>query len=172
MSDFKCRIQGEVRGSESGVTDADLAQINRFTLKPLTADDVAVFGMDLCNDQIDRHHSRFPHEELTRINEMIVGKPLMQLHQTSERQPSGTFFQSHIYKQSGRRAAVDGAAWSVRPDSYILREGNEELIRNIEGGVYRGTSIGFSFERPECSICESDLRECSHWPGEEYDDQQ
>src|SRR5690606_20140793 len=42
----------------------------------------------------------------------------------------------------------------------------------IEGGVYRETSIGFAFQRPECSVCGKDLRTCDHVPGRTYGDKQ
>ncbi len=44
-----------------------------------------------------------------------------------------------------------------------------DFILNIEGGVYRETSIGFSFRLPECSVCHRDLRTCSHVPGRTYE---
>ncbi|MCD6287758.1 MAG: hypothetical protein J7M12_01450, partial [Candidatus Hydrogenedentes bacterium] len=47
---------------------------------------------------------------------------------------------------------------------------NRSFIRNIEGGVYRSTSIGFSFMRPQCSVCGEDIRTCSHVPGRTYGD--
>jgi len=47
---------------------------------------------------------------------------------------------------------------------------NADFIRNIEGGVYRETSIGFSFQTPECSVCHRDLRTCDHIPGRSYGD--
>jgi hypothetical protein len=54
---------------------------------------------------------------------------------------------------------------------YVLRTAeNENFIRNIEGGVYRETSIGFSFKTPECSVCGKDLRTCDHVPGRSYGD--
>jgi len=162
MSGFKCGIDAVIEESRFHNSDQDLDAINRHTLKPVTKDDIAVFRMDLCNDQVDRHFSRFPQKELRAINDMIVGKPLMELHDTHGRQPLGKFFQSRMNK--------DGGNVSVQPDCFILRTpANEEMIRNIEAGICCGTSIGFSFENPECSICEGDLRECSHYPGIDYD---
>ncbi len=57
----------------------------------------------------------------------------------------------------------------MRPDVYVLRtKENADFILNIEGGVYRETSIGFSFKTPECSVCQRDLRTCDHVPGRNY----
>lgn len=141
--------------------DADMQEINKYALKDLTRDDVAIFRLDLVNDKVDRHFSRFPEKELRRINKLIVGKPLMELHQTNTRQARGLFFRSQLATDTGI---------SVRPDAYVPRTyANRELIDNIMAGIYRGTSIGFQFEYPECSICSEDLRTCAHAPGHEYE---
>jgi hypothetical protein len=149
------------RPEESGL----IADVNRFALRPLAADEFAVFTLDLCHNQVDRHFSRFPEEELEKINGMTPGRPLMERHDLRGSLPRGTFFRSQI--------ARDGERATVRPDVYVLRtKDNEDFILNIEGGVYRETSIGFSFEMPECSICVKDLRTCDHVPGRTYGDAQ
>lgn len=157
---FLCSLRARTADASD---DADmLAAINRFALRPLALDDVAVFTLDLCNNQIDRHHSRFPDEELETINHLIVGRPLMERHDLRGSLPRGIFFRSQLHR--------DGAHLSVRPEVYVLRtRDNEDFIRNIEGGVYRETSIGFAFRTPECSICGKHIDTCGHVPGRDYD---
>lgn len=143
---------------EAGET---LAAVNRFALRPLEPRDFTVFTLDLCHNQIDRHHSRFPEEELERVNALVPGRPLMERHDLRGSLPRGVFFRSRLHRE--------GARVSVRPEVYVLRTArNADFIRNIEGGVYRETSIGFAFETPECSVCGRDLRACEHVPGREY----
>jgi len=145
------------RGGEPAVAE----EVNRFALRPLAADEFAVFTLDLCHNRIDRHFSRFPDEELEVINGLVPGRPLMERHDLKGSLPRGTFFRSALHR--------DGDCLSVRPDVYVLRTpDNSAFILNIEGGVYRETSIGFSFQTPECSICKKDLRTCSHVPGRSY----
>lgn len=140
-----------------------LAQVNRFTLRPLAGDEFSVFTLDLCHNQVDRHFSRFPDDELGTISAMVPGRPLMERHDLRGSLPRGTFFRSTLHE--------DGDRVSVRPDVYVLRTPeNAGFILNIEGGVYRETSIGFSFRLPECSICGNDLRTCAHVPGRTYGD--
>ena len=110
--------------------------VNRFALRPLAREEYAVFSLDLCNDQVDKHFSRFPQEELEKISLMTPGRPLMERHDVRGSLPRGTFFRSKLHHE--------GERVSVRPDVYVLRtEGNRDFILNIEGGVYRETSIGF-----------------------------
>jgi hypothetical protein len=156
--------EGAVAGCDE---DADLVdEVNKFTLRPLKRDEFSAFTMDLCNNQIDAHFSRFPVEELEKVNVMVPGRPFMERHDTKGTLPRGTFFRSRLHDAPEREYV------SVRPDVYILNtEDNGTLIANIEGGVYRGTSIGFSFMHPECSICHKDIRTCDHTPGRTYGDE-
>ena len=145
--------------------DEVAGSVNRFALRPLKPEEFVVFTLDLCHNQVDRHFSRFPEEELERINGMVPGRPLMERHDLRGTLPRGTFFRSDLHR--------DGEKVSVRPDVYVLRtKDNADFILNIEGGVYRETSIGFSFRMPECSVCGRDLRACDHVPGRTYGDAQ
>lgn len=157
------RVLGVRRhGTDAPADDTTLAAVNRFALRPLTREDIAIFTLDLCHNQVDKHFSRFPEEELEKIAAMVPGRPLMERHDLRGALPRGTFFRARVHREGDRL--------SVRPEVYVLRTAaNEDFIRSIEGGVYRETSIGFSFARPECSVCGADIRGCPHTPGEQYD---
>ena len=145
------------------VDDEALDAVNQFTLRNLSRKDIALFQLDLCHNQVDRHFSRFPDEELERINSLVIGKPLMERHDLRGSLPRGRFFRSSLHREGERLC--------VRPEVYVLRTaGNREFIQNIEGGIFRDTSIGFSFRIPECAVCGKDMRECEHVPGQRYDD--
>ena len=164
LDPFYFRHEGTIVESRAQPPETDvLAEINRFTLRPLHPHEFVVFTLDLCHNQIDRHFSRFPDDELETINRLVVGRPLMERHDLRGSLPRGTFFRSRVHHNESRR--------SVRPDVYVLRtQDNESFILNIEGGVYRETSIGFAFQTPECSVCGRDLRVCDHVPGRTYGD--
>ena len=164
LEPFTFRREGAIVGLRArNAEDDPVDEVNRFALRPLNAEEFAVFTLDLCHNRIDRHFSRFPEDELEKINRMVVGRPLMERHDLRGSLPRGTFFRSRLHN--------DAAQISVRPDVYVLRtRDNESFILNIEGGVYRETSIGFSFQTPECSICSRDLRTCDHIPGRTYGD--
>ena len=165
LEPFVFRREGALVAARSLAEENVADEVSRFALRPLEAHEFAVFTLDLCHDQIDRHFSRFPQEELNKISAMTPGRPLMERHDLRGSLPRGTFFRSRVHEGNGRA--------SVRPDVYVLRtQQNAGFILNIEGGVYRETSIGFSFETPECSICGKDLRTCDHVPGRSYGDQQ
>ena len=157
--------EAEDLGDGDGARDGPVAAgVNAYALRRLEPGEYVVFSLDLCHNEVDRHFSRFPLEELERVNGMVPGRPLMERHDVRGSLPRGTFFRSELHR--------DGERVSVRPDVYVLRtRENEAFILNIEGGVYRETSMGFSFRLPECSVCGRDLRRCDHMPGRSYGDE-
>ncbi len=165
LEPFLFRRSGCLVGARSGELSSEVeGEVGRFSLRDLGRDEYAVFTLDLCHNGVDRHFSRFPDEELETINGMVPGRPLMERHDLKGSLPRGTFFRSCLHREGDRV--------SVRPDVYVMRTGeNADFILNIEGGVYRETSIGFAFETPECSICHKDLRTCDHVPGRSYGDE-
>ena len=165
LEPFVFRHEGSlVATREHNDNGALLDEVNQFALRALGREEFVVFSLDLCHNQVDRHFSRFPEEELETISMMTPGRPLMERHDLRGSLPRGTFFRSAVHR--------DGEKVSVRPDVYVLRtKENEDFILNIEGGVYRETSIGFAFETPECSVCTNDLRTCAHVPGKHYEGQ-
>lgn len=153
-------VAARALAGDDGPDDREEA-VNRYALRALDPGEYAVFTLNLCNNQIDRHFSRFPEEELARINDLVPGRPLMERHDLRGSLPRGRFFRSALHREGG--------VVSVRPEVYVLRTAeNADFILNIEGGVYRETSIGFSFRTPECSVCGKDLRTCEHVPGRAY----
>lgn len=164
LEPFVFRHEGYLVGIRAQTAeDPVIEKVNAFALRPLEPEEFVVFTLDLCHNQIDRHFSRFPDDELGKINAMVPGRPLMERHDLRGTLPRGTFFESALHQEDERL--------SVRPDVYVLRtKDNADFILNIEGGVYRETSIGFSFRTPECAVCQRDLRTCDHVPGRSYGD--
>ena len=60
-------------------------------------------------------------------------------------------------------------------DHYIVRGveidgiNTDAIIRMVETGTMFDTSIGFSADKPICSICGKDYRTCEHFAGHNYD---
>ena len=165
LEPFVFRQEGRLVASRAEVLEGqdEREAIARYALRPLGEEEYAIFSLDLCNNQIDRHFSRFPEEELAQINALVPGRPLMERHDLRGTLPRGRFYRSDLFR--------DDEYIAVRPSVYVMRTAeNQDFILNIEGGVYRETSIGFSFRLPECSVCGKDLRTCDHVPGKSYGD--
>lgn len=55
-------------------TDADMRKINAVSSHPLTADQVLIFGMRLCSNDVDKDFERFTTKSLHSLAKMYIGK--------------------------------------------------------------------------------------------------
>ncbi|HKK19964.1 MAG TPA: hypothetical protein VJ983_00715, partial [candidate division Zixibacteria bacterium] len=104
---------------------------------------------------------RFPTEELQRLSELMIDSPVLVGHR-KDRLPVGRTFFAEV-------VSYENKTW-VKSYFYWLRsaEGAQTLKENIDGGIYKECSVGFTFQYPECSVCGEDIRRCEHEPFEQY----
>lgn len=65
------------------ITQEELAQINRFARTELTEEQVYIFSVRLCDNEVDRDFERFDTDALTKLGELFVGKSGIFDHQWS-----------------------------------------------------------------------------------------
>ncbi len=144
----------------------DLIELINTNINPpsrVEREDVHVRAMYIVSDEVNSFGGRFPVEEHQHLSELIVDSPVIVGHR-KDRLPIGRNFHAAIVSRKGR-------TW-VKSYFYWLRsaEGSESLRENIDGGIYKECSIGFTFSLPECSICGRDIRTCEHEPFGTYSD--
>lgn len=138
-----------------------LNKINALTKSTLAAEDVYVFSVRLCDDQIDRDFERFSQEALKELAPMFIGKTGISDHAWSSEKQVARIFDTSIEYAAG--------AMFIRAWAYILRcEQNEGVIRDIEGGIKKEVSVGCAMKRAICSVCGADYGSCEHRKGESY----
>ncbi len=152
------------------VTAEDLALINGLAKAELTAEQVYVFALRLCDNEVDRDFERFDNEALERLGELLAGKSGIFDHQWSARGQTARIYKTEVIREPAvRTQAGDEYRW-LKGWAYLLRtEKNEDLIAEIEGGIKKEVSVGCSAGRSVCSICGAENGDCGHVPGQEYD---
>jgi hypothetical protein len=117
----------------------DLAAINsRYALTPLKADDIMVAPVYLANNQWDRDDERFSEPTLKRFNETLPGKSFIMAHQWGP--PGvGRFYKSQKIEQ-------ENGQWLVG-HIYTVKELHDQLIKEINAGVWWAVSIGFRWAK-------------------------
>ena len=137
--------------------------INRNINPPtvLQKDDVYIRSMYIVSEEINSYGGRFQVDELYRIEKLIIDSPVMVGHR-KDKLPVGRNFHAEVLEK-------DNQLW-VKCYFYWLKnaDGAEDLKENLDGGIYKECSIGFTFLFPECSICGKDIRTCRHEPLAEY----
>lgn len=157
------KVQKETQVATTGVaTPAQLEAINAQAKAELTAEQVYVFSVRLCDDQIDRDLERFDTAALPELARMFVGKTGIVDHKWSASGQVARIFETQVVQE-------DGVSY-IKAWAYIRRGGNaEEVIADIEAGIKKEISVGCAMGRAVCSICGGEYGTCGHQKGEHYD---
>lgn len=166
--------QADVQGlGQAGL--GDLEQINALARRGLTADEVYLFAVRLCDNDVDRDGERFAVETLEELGKLFVGVSGVFDHQWSARGQTARIYRTEVVHEEGT-LTQDGQPYCyLKGYAYMMRtEDNAGLIAEIDGGIKREVSVGCAVERVECSICGEDMnasQRCGHQRGQEYDGQ-
>lgn len=147
----------------------ELAHINQFAKAELTAADVYVFSVRLCDNEVDRDFERFDEAALEKLGELFVGKSGLFDHQWSAEGQTARIYRTEVIREPAvRTQAGDCGCW-LKAWAYMLRtEKNQDLIAEIEGGIKKEVSVGCSVARSACSICGASGGSCEHVKGQYY----
>ena len=158
-------IKKATEAVSSGVpTAAQLQTINVMAKGKMTAEQLYVFSLRLCDDQIDRDLERFDTLALPALAKLFIGKTGIIDHCWSSENQVARIFQTQVVKEESVSYIK---AWAY------IRRGNhtDEIIADIEAGIKKEISVGCAMGRSVCSICGSDYGTCGHHKGEYYDGQ-
>ncbi len=145
-------------------TAMQLEAINAQAKAAMTAQQVYVFSLRLCDDQADRDGERFDTAALPALAKLFIGKTGITDHKWSTDAQVARIFAAEVVKEEGVSYVK---AWA-----YIRRGGHaDEVIADIEAGIKKEVSVGCAMGRAVCSICGSEYGSCGHSKGEFYDGQ-
>lgn len=157
-------------GGTAAVDEQELTQINHFSRRKLTQDEVYTFAVRLCDNEVDRDGERFEAQTLEGLAELFVGKTGIFDHQWSANGQTARIYRTEVVDEPGTITAVGDGYRYVKGYAYMLRTpGNEELITQLDGGIVREVSVGCAVGRSVCSICGKQAGSCIHKKGEKYD---
>ena len=143
-------------------TAAQLETINAMAKAKLTAEQIYVFSLRLCDDQVDRDFERFDTEALPALAKLFIGKTGIWDHCWSSENQVARIFQTQVVREENVSYIK---AWA-----YIRRgKHTDEIIADIEAGIKKEISVGCAMGRSVCAVCGSDYGVCGHQKGEYYD---
>jgi len=159
------KIRKATEALNSGApTAVQLEAINAQAKAQLTAEQVYVFSLRLCDDQVDRDFERFDTAALGTLAKLFIGKTGVVDHKWSADKQIARIFETQVVKESGISYIK---AWA-----YIRRGGsNDEVIADIEAGIKKEVSVGCAMGMAVCSVCGNEYGTCGHLKGEVYDGQ-
>ena len=150
--------------SSATPTAAQLDAINAYAKGKLTAEQVYVFSLRLCDDQPDRDMERFDTAALPALAKLFIGKTGIVDHRWSADAQVARIFETQVVCEEGVSYIK---AWA-----YIRRGGSaQEVIDDIEAGIKKEVSVGCAMGWSACSVCGGEYGSCGHQKGEYYDGQ-
>lgn len=146
--------------------EEDLSLINKQTLRPLGAEEVFVFRLAACDNQVDRDWERFTDSALEKLASLFVGKTVLMDHAWSAGKQTARVYDAYV--------ETVGEVKRLVLRCYMPKtEVSAPTITSIESGILRECSVGCAVDRVVCSICGADQTKtcCAHVAGREYDGQ-
>lgn len=166
----KENVQGSVLNAPSNVvSDKELELINGYTRRKLSADEVYVFSVVLCDNDVDRDGERFTVESLFELEKLFVGKSGIFDHNPSAKNQTARIFDCSVEAVGGRKTALGDDYFRLKARAYLPKsEKNADLILALDSGIIKEVSVGCAVEKIVCSICGENSDRCPHIKGEKY----
>lgn len=141
-------------------------------LEKVTENDVYIFDVVLCDNDIDRDGECLSDNSLDTLQQLFIGSTGM-----FEQNIKGS---SQTLRITSTRVVVDDTKTTkfgkpykfIQGKAYIVKTtSNQDLIEKIDGGIKKEVSISYSAKTHRCSICRTDVysNDCSHIIGKYYD---
>ena len=162
--------QGYIEKSIS-TEKADLEKINQFTRSKFGTDELYIFSVILCNNDIDRDYERFSLEALKTLKDLFVGKTGIFDHSMKAANQKARIFETELEEVYDKKTADGMKFYQLRAKAYMVKnDENKSLITEIEAGIKKEVSISCSAKSSTCSICGNDKRHglCEHVNGKIY----
>ena len=160
--------EGLVIPAPENVSDEDIKLINKFTKRELKKDEVYVFSMILCDNEIDRDYERFTNESLEKLSNLFVGKTGIFDHDAKSKNQLARIFSCRT--ESLKKNNSLGEIYSrLLAKAYIPRtKSSEDIILEIDSGIKKEVSIRCLVENNICNICGRNSNSCIHKKGKKY----
>lgn len=153
---------------------AELEAVNAWTKTPLRLEEVYLFAVRLCDNQVDRDGEFFDRAALEQLAPLFHGKSGIFDHAWSAKNQTARIYKTEVISEPGVVPESGESACYLKGYAYMLRsEGNQELIAEIEGGIKKEVSVSCAVSKRLCSICGNEIGDrvhCSHVAGQVYED--
>jgi hypothetical protein len=149
----------------------DLKLINEYTRRPLQSDEVYIFNLVLCDNDLDRDFECFSLNALKKLESLFLGKTGIFDHEPKGTNQMARIFHTEVVRDESKKVHNGKDYYMLKAKAYMIKnEKNKDLILEIDGGIKKEVSIGCNVESCLCSICGLNMRnqKCNHVKGKMY----
>lgn len=161
-----------VKNSSSGRPQkGELEVINNYTRRKFSEDEVYVFSVILCDNDVDREFERFTDSALKILSELYIGKTGITDHDTKSENQTARIFSCRAEEIPGKKNKIGKPYLRLTARAYMPRcPKNQDFIIELDSGIKKEVSVGCSVDNITCSICGADMKtaSCGHIKGRKY----
>ena len=157
--------------SSSSISSQELDLINNLTRRKFTAEEIYVFSVVFCDNDIYRDNERFTDNALEKLEKLFVGKTGILDHNPTSENQTARIFKCWVESVAGKKNAIGKPYKRLLAKAYMPKsKKNEDVILEIDSGIKKEVSVGCSVENMTCSICGNNMKSnfCSHVKGKKY----
>ncbi|MGN0537654.1 MAG: hypothetical protein ACI4M3_06725 [Acutalibacteraceae bacterium] len=152
------------------INDEELSLINTYTRRPMTAEELYVFSVVLCDNDIDRDFEYFSDNALQKMAELFVGKTGILDHEAKSENQTARLFSCHTEYIQNKMTQDNRPYCRLVGKAYMPRSPqNEAVILSLDSGIRKEVSVGCAVRKKVCSVCGKTVHEgCCHVRGQTY----
>lgn len=153
------------------ITPEELKAINKYTLSPLTAEDVFAFKVVMCDNAVDRDNECFTLNALKQLQKLFIGRTMIKDHKMTADSQVARIYATELVQDTVKTTESGELYTKLVARCYIVKTAeNESLIAEIKGGIKKEVSVSCAVNSVKCSICDTDNRKsyCHHFRGRTY----
>ncbi len=152
-------------------TEEELSAINKLSRRKLKSEEVFVFSVVLCDNEVDRDNERFSIDALKTLSSLYIGKTGIFDHSMHGRDQCARIFECEVTADENIITSAGETYHCLKAKAYMPRtETNRDLMLEIDAGIKKEVSVGCATAGRTCSICSADLHKshCGHRLGRYY----
>jgi hypothetical protein len=149
----------------------DLELINKLTRRKFAEEEVYIFSVVLCDNDIDRENERFTDNALEKLAELYVGKTGILDHNPTSENQTARIYTCAVEAVDGKTNRLKDPYKRLVAKAYMPRsDKNKDIILEIDSGIKKEVSVGCSIAEKICSICGKDVKSesCTHIKNHRY----
>jgi len=160
------------RLANESVSAAELELISQAAGRSYKAEDVAIFEITLCDNEVDSSGEKFTTDALKGLSKLFIGKTGILDGDASKRSGTARIFSTELVTDDTRLTA-DGEPYSyIKAKAFSVKNAdNKPLISSLRSGAKIETTVGCSVSNIICSVCGLNIKRgiCKHKKGVVYE---
>lgn len=152
----------------------DLDKIHALTRREFSQEELFIFRVVLCDNDIDRDFERFDLASLQSLANLFIGTTGICDHDPLSVNQQARIYDAYLVSPPDTLTSDSIPYVYLEAKAYMVRtKSNEDLILEIDAGIKKEVSVGCNVKSAVCSICGKDrnVSPCNHSAGELYDGQ-